>query len=151
MTELLRTEELTKNFRRFTAVNEVSLHLEKGAIYGLIGKNGAGKSTILRMIAGFANPSSGEVIAHTENGKRLRIGTLIEEPGLYPNQTALHNMEIKRIALGIEDESICPDLLRFVGLSQWADVKTKSFSMGMKQRLGIALALLGDPELLILD
>jgi len=149
--ELLRTVELTKKFKLFTAVDSVELHLERGSIYGLIGRNGAGKTTILRMIAGFANPTSGSVSFDENGGVPLRIGALIEAPGLYPNFSAFRNLEIKRVALGLPDSGICRELLTFVGLSQWADVKTKSFSLGMKQRLGIALALLGEPDLLILD
>jgi len=151
MTELLRTESLTKTFRGLTAVDSVSLRLERGAIYGLIGRNGAGKTTMLRMIAGMANPTSGEIVFNTENSRPVRIGALIETPGLYPNQTAFRNLEIKRIALGIEDEHLSEELLTFVGLSQWGGMKTRSFSLGMKQRLGIALAIMGDSELLILD
>ncbi len=151
MSYIITTSDLTKQYREVTAVDSVDLHVEEGAVYGLIGRNGAGKTTILKMLAGLAFPTSGSITIG--NGSRKpRIGVLIEEPGLYRSLTALENMEIKRIALGSPDSpERSRQLLEFVGLMNWADVRCGSFSLGMRQRLSIALALSGDPDILILD
>ena len=152
MSYIITTSDLTKQYKNVTAVDSVDLHVEEGAVDGLIGRNGAGKTTILKMLAGLAYPSVGSI--HIGNGHIAypRIGVLIEEPGLYTSLSALQNMEIKRIALGLKsDEKKSRDLLAFVGLANWADVRCGSFSLGMRQRLSIALALSGDPDILILD
>ncbi len=151
MSFIISTHDLTKQYKKFTAVDRVSIHVEKGAVYGLIGRNGAGKTTILKILSGLALPTSGEVIYEKIDGRRPRIGALIEEPGLYGNLSAKKNLEIKRLACGSKNEHEADELLAFVGLSQWAGVKAGSFSLGMKQRLGIAMALVGDPDILILD
>ena len=148
MSYILQTHGLTKRFGGFTAVDHVDLHIERGAVYGLIGKNGAGKTTVLRLVAGLIQPSEGQVEFPLG---RPGIGILLENPGLYMNMSAFDNLEIKRMALGTGSPADSSRLLEFVGLSQWAHVRAGSFSLGMRQRLGIALALTGDPELLILD
>lgn len=153
---LLSTNALTKQYGRHKAVDQVSVHIKKGAIYGFIGRNGAGKTTFLRMICGLARPDSGEVRMFGMQGKELssvrsRVGCLIEGPGLYQNMTAYENMMTKCILLGIKGKGYIEDLLETVGLSDTGRKKTKNFSLGMKQRLGIALALVGEPDLLVLD
>ncbi len=152
MSYIITTSDLTKNYKTVTAVDSVDLHVEEGAVYGLIGRNGAGKTTILKMLAGLSFPSSGSIEIGNSHIERPQIGVLIEAPGLYSRLTALQNLEIKRIALGKkQNEERSRELLAFVGLANWADVRCGSFSLGMKQRLSIALALSGDPDILILD
>lgn len=156
MEYLLQTNGLTKQYGRKNAVDHVNLHVRQGAIYGLIGRNGAGKTTILRMIAGLASPTAGEIALFGETGKRAlymtsRIGTLIETPGLYPNMSAAENLRLKCLALGVRKKGVIAELLDTVGLNGAGNKRVKNFSLGMKQRLGIALALVGDPDLLVLD
>lgn len=151
---VLKTENLTKTYGRDKAVNAVSMNVKKGDIYGFIGKNGAGKTTFMRMVAGLAAPTEGsmELFGSTElELQRKRIGTLIEEPGIYPNMTATENLEIVRRSLGITEKNIVNDMLAFVGLEEAGRKKVKKFSMGMKQRLGLATSLLRSPDFLILD
>ena len=153
MEYVIETRSLTKKFPKKIAVNHVDLHVEKGAIYGLIGKNGAGKTTAMKMLLGILEPTEGEIalFGSTDLSKgRKRIGSLIEAPGLYKGCTAWENM--KRFALlsdGTDDE--IRELLDLVGLGTVGKKKAGAFSLGMKQRLGIAIALLGKPEVLILD
>lgn len=156
MEELLRTYGLTKQFGKHRAVDHVDLHVNRGAIYGFIGRNGAGKTTFLRMVCGLAAPTEGEIEIFGARGKELqkirsRIGCLIEGPGLYGNMTAKENMEIKCRFCGIKRPGYIEELLDMVGLSDVGKKKTKKFSLGMKQRLGIAMALIGEPDLLVLD
>ena len=153
---LLGTRDLTKQFGRQKAVDRVSLHIRKGAIYGFIGRNGAGKTTFLRMISGLAKPDSGEIEMFGYRGKELkeirsRVGCLIEGPGIYGSMTAAENLEVKCRLTGIRRKGYVEELLQIVGLSQTGRKKAKQFSMGMRQRLGIALALVGEPDLLVLD
>lgn len=153
---LLETKGLTKTFKKYHAVNHVDLHIRKGAIYGFIGRNGAGKTTFLKMIAGLSTQTSGEIQLFGYKGKDLakvrgRIGSLIETPGLYGNMSAFDNLKIKCKLFGIRDEKYINGILETVGLADVGKKKTKQFSLGMKQRLGIGLALVGDPDLLILD
>ncbi len=153
METVLRTVGLTKRFGRASAVDHVSMTVNKGDIYGFIGKNGAGKTTFMRVVLGLSAPTEGTVelfggLSPEEAGKK--IGALIEAPGIFPHCTAKENM--KRFAiLKDEDESQIDGLLDFVGLGDVGNKKAGKFSLGMKQRLGIAIAMLGDPELLILD
>lgn len=153
METVLRTVGLTKRFGRASAVDHVSMTVNKGDIYGFIGKNGAGKTTFMRVVLGLSAPTEGTVelfggLSPEEAGKK--IGALIEAPGIFPHCTAKENM--KRFAiLKDEDESKIDGLLDFVGLGDVGNKKAGKFSLGMKQRLGIAIAMLGDPELLILD
>lgn len=156
MEELLRTYGLTKQFGKHRAVDHVDLHVNRGAIYGFIGRNGAGKTTFLRTVCGLAAPTEGEIEIFGARGKELqkirsRIGCLIEGPGLYGNMTAKENMEIKCRFCGIKRPGYIEELLDMVGLSDVGKKKTKKFSLGMKQRLGIAMALIGEPDLLVLD
>ena len=153
---LLESRGLTKQFGHHKAVNNVDLHIKKGTIYGFIGRNGAGKTTFLKMISGLARPTSGEIHLFGYSGRdlnkvRSRIGCLIETPGLYENMTAYDNLKLKCLILGIKKEGYIEEILEIVGLLDSAKKKTKKLSLGMKQRLGIGLALIGEPDLLILD
>lgn len=153
---LLSTNELTKRYGRHKAVDQVSLHIKKGAIYGFIGRNGAGKTTTLRMISGLARPTSGEIELFGCKGKELktirsRVGCLIEGPGLYGNMSAKDNLRLKCQMLGIYKKGYIEELLEVAGLPDTKNKAVKHFSLGMKQRLGIALALIGEPDLLVLD
>ena len=155
MTEyVLTTDSLTKYFGGKKAVSEVNMHVPKGSVYGLIGENGAGKTTIMRMIVGLAAPSKGNIKlfeSNNLNAGRKRIGCVIENPAIYGNMTAKENLETFRRMVGDDRENVIEDILKTVGLSETGKKKVKNFSLGMKQRLSIGIALLGDPELLILD
>lgn len=151
---LLKTSELTKTYARKNAVDHINLEINKGDIYGFIGKNGAGKTTTIKMIVGLNNPTSGSIELFGSNNLqegRRKIGTVIENPALYPYLSARQNIEAQRIMKGVKDKSITDDLLDIVGLKDAGNKKAKNFSLGMKQRLAIALALVGDPEFLLLD
>lgn len=153
---LLQTKGLTKQYGHHKAVDHVDIHIKKGAIYGFIGRNGAGKTTCLRMISGLAKPTEGEISLFGRRGAQLRevrsrIGCLIEAPGLYGGMTAKENLTIKCKLFGITKKGYVDELLDIVGLGNVGKKKTKHFSLGMKQRLGIALALVGEPDLLVLD
>jgi len=154
---ILQTVNLTKTYQRKNVLHQVNMKVKKGTIYGFIGLNGAGKSTLIRIVSGLATPTSGKVELFGQyleiglNQARKRMGTLIENPGLYPNMTAHENLEIVRIQRGIPGKSCIEETLERVGLQGTGKKKVKKFSLGMKQRLGIAVALLNDPELLILD
>ena len=153
---LLSTSGLTKQFGHHKAVNNVDLHVKKGAIYGFIGRNGAGKTTFLKMISGLSQPTSGEIEMFGYKNEELkhvrsRISCLIEAPGIYGNMSAYHNLAIKCKLFGIQDKQYIENILKIVGLSDTGKKKTKHFSLGMKQRLGIGLALVGEPDLLVLD
>jgi ABC-2 type transport system ATP-binding protein len=157
MQHVLKTDGLTKTYHGVQALSHVSITLDAGRIYGLIGQNGAGKTTLMRLIAGLTFSSGGtlELFGHTgENAlqaERKRIGAMIENPSLVPNMTAVENLRLHRIMRGIPDPAVEGELLELVGLAGTGTKKAKDFSLGMKQRLGIAVALLGNPELLILD
>lgn len=154
---VLKTSNLTKKFKNQVALNKVNLSIKKGSIYGFIGQNGAGKSTFIRIVTGLASPTMGsiELFGHS-NGQELiktrkRIGTIIEGPALYPHMTAAENLEAHRLLKGIPGKECVERTLAIVGLQDTGKKKAKNFSLGMKQRLGLAIALLGDPEFLILD
>lgn len=156
MEYLLTTNAITKQYGRQKAVNAVSIRVHQGAIYGLIGRNGAGKTTLLKMISGLAAPTDGNFSLFGKTGRETgeymsRIGSLIEAPGVYPNLSAAENLKLKCLAMGIRKKDVISDLLETVGLNNAGKKKVKNFSLGMKQRLGIALALVGDPDLVILD
>lgn len=154
MDYVLKTEGITKAYGGNLVVDHVNMHVRKGDIYGFIGKNGAGKTTFMRLVAGLAAPMEGsiELFGSRELEKqRVRIGTLIEQPGLYGAMTAWENMEIMRRNFGITDKQATDQMLKFVGLSEAGKKKVKNFSLGMKQRLGIAIALYRNPDFLILD
>ena len=153
---LLQTKALTKQYGHQKAVDNVDIHIKKGAIYGFIGRNGAGKTTCMRMIGGLAKPTSGEISMFGYAGKdlskvRSRVGCLIEAPGVYPNMTAKENIEMKCRLFGISKKGYAEGILDKVGLLNVGKKKTKNFSLGMKQRLGIGMALVGEPDLLVLD
>ena len=154
---VLKTNNLTKNYHGVNALHDVSISLETGKIYGLIGQNGAGKSTLMRLVTGLSFPTSGsiELFGHTGEKalqlERKRVGCMIEYPSLISNMTAKENVKLHRIMKGIPDEKVEDEMLELVGLVGPGKKKAKNFSLGMKQRLGIAVALLGNPELLILD
>ncbi len=153
---LLRTSSLTKRFKEQTAVNEVSIEIQRGDIYGFIGRNGAGKTTFLKMISGLSFPTKGKIEIFGKDCERYpqlfsRLGVLIESPGLIGNMTAFENIKAKCLAYGINDKNYILELLELVGLSDTGKKKIKNFSLGMKQRLGIALALVGNPDILVLD
>lgn len=153
MDYILQTNGLTKFFGKKAAVDRVSMHIAKGDIYGFIGKNGAGKTTTMKMVLGMLFPTAGtmELFGQkADNTARHRIGSLIEAPGLYPKCTAYENMKRFSILYGGDDKAI-KDILELVGLQNTGKKKAGAFSLGMKQRLGIAIALLGDPEFLVLD
>lgn len=156
MEYLLSTNSLTKQYGRHKAVNAVNLHIRQGDIYGLIGRNGAGKTTILKIISGLASATDGSFTLFGKTGRQAyeymsRIGTLIEAPGVYPNMSAAENLKLKYLAMGVRNKESIGELLEIVGLQNTGRKKVKNFSLGMKQRLGIALALVGNPDLVILD
>ncbi|WP_315078826.1 lantibiotic protection ABC transporter ATP-binding protein [uncultured Clostridium sp.] len=150
---ILETKNLSKRFKKQEAVKEVSIKVEKNSIYGLLGPNGAGKSTILKMITGMIKPSFGEILFndHKWNRADLKfIGSLIESAPLYENLSAMENLKVRTTVLGLPDSRI-DEVLDIVDLKNTGKKKSGQFSMGMKQRLGIAIALLNNPKLLILD
>lgn len=156
MEYLLETNNLSKQYGKHKALHNVNLHIRRGDIYGLIGRNGAGKTTMLRILSGLAAPTEGDFTLFGYQGKeasalRNRIGALIEAPGIYANLSAHENIKLKCLAMGVRDAKVVQELLDIVGLSHVGKKRVKNFSMGMKQRLGIALALVGNPDLVILD
>lgn len=153
---LLSTQGLTKQYGRQKAVDHIDIHIKKGAIYGFIGRNGAGKTMTLKMISGLARPTDGEIIMFGYRGGglkniRSRVSCLIEAPGVYGNLSAYDNLKIKCKLFGIQEKSYIPEILEMVGLNHVGKKKVKHYSLGMKQRLGIGLTLVGDPDLLLLD
>lgn len=153
MDMILKTSDLCKKFKGQTAVSKVNLHIERNSVYGLLGPNGAGKSTILKMITGILRPTSGgiEFDGHPWSRRDLNsIGALIETPPLYENLTAYENLKARTLALNLPESRIY-EVLETVQLQNTGKKRAGHFSLGMKQRLGIALALLGQPKLLILD
>lgn len=151
---IVETHNLTKRFKKHEAVTDVNLRVPQGCVYGLLGPNGAGKTTLLKMLVGLLHPTSGDIILFEEPWKRSNlshVGALIETPSLYGHLTGRENLEVHRRLLGLPHERV-DEVLRIVGLH---DVdrkkKTAAYSLGMKQRLGIAIALLNRPRLLILD
>lgn len=156
MNNIVTTEHLTKKYKSFIAVNDVSLHIRKGSIYGFLGPNGAGKSTTMKMLLGLTAPTKG---AFTIDGKKFpadripilkEIGSFIESPSFYANLTGRENLDIIRRILELPKSAV-DDALELVGLSEFGDRLAKKYSLGMKQRLGLAGALLGRPPILILD
>lgn len=156
MDYVLSTENLCKQYSKHLAVDNVSLHIKRGEIYGFIGRNGAGKTTFMKMICGLAVPTNGEIELFGAKGSdinmhKARIGSLIEAPGIFPNMSGINNIKCKCYALGIYKKGYAEHLLETAGLKDAAKKKVKKYSLGMKQRLGIAMALVGGPDLLILD
>ncbi len=154
---ILQAQALTKKYKHTIALDHINLQLEKGKIYGFIGQNGAGKTTFLRLITGLAFPTSGTLSLWGKSGtralqeQRKRIGCMIETPALFPTMTAYQNMEVQRIQRGIPDKEIIGKILEMVGLKDIHKKTVRNFSLGMRQRLGIAIAFLNTPEFLILD
>lgn len=154
---VIETKHLTKQYGAQKSVADLNLHVQKGRIYGLLGRNGAGKTTTMKMLLGLTQPTSGEVsIWGTPlrgNEKKLlpRIGSLIESPGFYPNLTATENLRIFAALRGVPNRHAIRDALELVGLPYQDKKLFSQYSLGMKQRLAIALAIMHDPELLILD
>lgn len=157
METILKVTKLTKKYGSQKAVNNVDVEVKRGEIYGLIGRNGAGKTTLLKMISGLAIPSEGEIELFGEtsseglNKARRRSGCIIETPGFFPYLSATKNLEYYRIQRGIIEKDEVARVIKFVGLEQAKNKKFKGFSLGMKQRLGLALAIMSSPDLLILD
>ncbi len=148
---ILQTNKLTKRYGKDTAVNNVSINVRKNIVYGLVGPNGAGKSTILKMITGSIQRSNGKILYNgEENIKSISIGSLIEEPAIYKNLTAEENLLVFAKLFNVERDKI-KQVLNIVNLKDTKNKKASQFSLGMKQRLGIAMALLRNPDLLILD
>lgn len=145
----MTTTNLTKTYGKKDAAKDVSIHVREGEIYGLIGRNGAGKTTVMRMISGLSKPTSGSYQLNGEN--KFGVGVLIESPGIYPNMSAAENLRLKCIAMGCYSKKYVDDLLLTVGLENAGKKNAGSFSLGMRQRLGIALALVGDPKMIVLD
>lgn len=149
----LRTYDLTKTYGKRNVVNSVNMNIKKGDVYGFVGKNGAGKTTLIRVVLGLAKPSGGSYEffgGEDPIEARKRVGNLIESPAIYPRMTATENLTVYCKMLGISTEKI-GEILSLVGLADTGKKKAMDFSLGMKQRLGIAIALIGDPEFLILD
>ena len=154
---ILETRNLTKKYKNLCALDNVSISLKKNHIYGFIGENGAGKSTFMKIVSGLIFPTSGDYSLMGESDpkaierKRRNVGTIIEEPALYPKYSVWRNVEIQRVIVGNPDKSVTDKVIEMVGLTEAKDKKAKTLSMGMKQRLGIAIAMVGNPQLLILD
>lgn len=158
MEYVLETNALSKRYRNFTALSGVTMHIPKGAIYGFVGRNGAGKTTLIRLICGLQEPSGGSFtlygVKNTDAGIlrcRRRMGAVVETPSIYPDMTAEENIRQQYLVLGVPSMSDAPELLRLVGLHDTGKKKAKDFSLGMRQRLGIAVALAGDLDFLVLD
>lgn len=154
---ILRTNKLTKKYNNDFALENVNVSIKKGQIYGFIGQNGAGKSTMLRLVTGLSFPTSGSIELFGNNNPneltdaQKRMGAIIENPALFPNMSAYENLEVHRLQKGIPGKECIFKTLELVGLKDTGKKKAKNFSLGMRQRLGLGIALLSDPEFLILD
>ena len=154
---VIETKQLTKQYGTQKSVAELNIHVQRGRIYGLLGRNGAGKTTTMKMLLGLTQPTSGEVAIWGKplpgNEKKLlpRIGSLIESPGFYPNLTGTENLRIFAALRGLKNQNAIQSALELVGLPYRDKKLFSQYSLGMKQRLAIALAVMHDPELLILD
>lgn len=158
MEYVLRTYGLTKRYGKTSVVANVSMNIRRGDIYGFVGRNGAGKTTLMRLICGLINKSEGayELFGVKDDEKginvaRRRTGAIIETPSVYPEMTAFQNLKEQCLALGVAAEKVIPGLLAYVGLENTGSKKARNFSLGMRQRLGIAMALAGSPDFIILD
>lgn len=158
MQYVLETNALTKRYKNFTALNGLTMHIPKGSIYGFVGRNGAGKTTLIRLICGLQEPDSGSYriygIKNTDPQivrSRRRMGAVVETPSIYLDMNARDNIRQQYQILGIPSENGIDELLQLVGLSDTGNKKAKNFSLGMRQRLGIAIALAGNPDFLVLD
>lgn len=158
MDKVIRTVDLTKSYKGSTVVKDVNLSVKKGEIYGFIGKNGAGKTTTIRMLLNLIKPTSGsvELFGKTITDKNMhdnlrKMGAIIETPGFYMNLSARENLDIHRLMMNISDKISIDRVLDIVGLSKEGGKKVRNYSLGMRQRLGIARAILHEPEILLLD
>lgn len=158
MEYVLTTSGLSKKYGKFNALNNLTMHIPKGAIYGLVGRNGAGKTTLIRLICGLQKPTKGHysIYGVKDNSKdivkaRRRMGAVVETPAIYLDMTAEDNLKQQCLILGIPSDDVIPKILKLVGLENTGKKKAKNFSLGMKQRLGIAVALVGNPDFLVLD
>ncbi len=158
MEYVLETNGLSKRYRDFTALNGLNMHIPKGSIYGFVGRNGAGKTTLIRLICGLQEPTSGSFTlygvkntdAKIERARR-RMGAVVESPAVYPDMTAEENLRQQYLVLGMPSIDGITEVLHLVGLGDTGKKKVKNFSLGMRQRLGIAIALAGNPDFLVLD
>lgn len=154
---VIQTTKLNKSYGGRKILDDVNLTINEGEIYGLIGRNGAGKTTLIRILLGLASPESGEVsingVSTTQQlrAQRESIGSIIDQPSFIPYLSALNNMKATALSIGIKDEEKLIEELRFVGLNPDDKLPAKNFSLGMKQRLAIAMSMLGDPKILVLD
>ena len=158
MEYVMTAESLCKHYGHFKALDELSMHVPKGAVYGFVGKNGAGKTTLIRLICGLQRPTSGSYFLYGKSGgsreiakARRRMGAVVETPSIYLDLTAEANLRQQYMILGRPSFDGIPELLELAGLSGTGKKKAKHFSLGMRQRLGIAIALAGDPDFLVLD
>lgn len=158
MDYVLKTNALCKEYKDFKALNGVSMNIPKGAIYGFVGKNGAGKTTLIRLICGLQEPTSGEYTLFGRKNtdkemfkSRRRMGAVVETPSIYLDMTARDNLKQQYRILGLPSFDGLEEILKLVGLEDTGKKKAKNFSLGMRQRLGIAIALVGDPDFLVLD
>lgn len=158
MDYVLQTNALSKSYKDFKALSGLSMNVPKGAIYGFVGKNGAGKTTLIRLICGLQEPTSGDYTLYGRKNtdkkivkSRRRMGAVVETPSIYLDMTAEDNLKQQYLILGLPSFEGLTDILRLVGLENTGKKKAKNFSLGMRQRLGIAIALVGDPDFLVLD
>ena len=158
MEYVLETSGLCKRYRDFTALHGLEMHIPKGAIYGFVGRNGAGKTTLIRLICGLQEPTGGSFtlygVKNTDariGRSRRRMGAVVETPSIYLDMTAEQNIRQQYLVLGLPSTDGIAALLQLVGLGDTGNKKAKNFSLGMRQRLGIAVALAGDPDFLVLD
>lgn len=158
MEYILKTKNLRKTYGKTIALDELSMNVPKGSIYGFVGKNGAGKTTLIRLVSGLQYPTGGELklynVKHDDkkiNDIRKKMGAVVETPSIYPDKTAYENLKIQFDILGIKEYEEIDELLKLVKLDDTGKKKVKDFSLGMRQRLGIAVALCGNSEFLILD
>ena len=157
MDYVLTTNALSKHYGRFKALDNLSMHIPKGTIYGLVGRNGAGKTTLIRLICGLQAPTAGDYAIYGVNytdkniaKSRRRMGAVVETPSIYLDMTAEDNLKQQCLTLGIPSYGEIPKLLKLVGLENTGRKRARNFSLGMKQRLGIAVALVGSPDFLVL-
>lgn len=158
MDYILQTNSLTKKYKDFQALNGLTMNVPKGSIYGFVGKNGAGKTTLIRLICGLQEPTSGNFTLYSIRNdskdiirSRRRMGAVVETPSIYMDMTAEENLKYQYNVLGLPSYDGIPELLKLVELENTGNKKVKNFSLGMKQRLGIAIALAGNPDFLVLD
>lgn len=158
MEYVLTTSALSKRYRKFEALKDLTMHIPKGAIYGFVGRNGAGKTTLIRVICGLQEPTKGGYsiygIENTDKEitrSRRRMGAVVETPSIYPDMTAEDNLNQQALVLGLPSYDSVSEVLKLVGLENTGKKKARNFSLGMKQRLGIAVALMGNPDFLVLD